>query len=84
MGNVKYFMKRWFILVSAKSLSPFYSDEKILAANQLPPWMELDCLYYIKAKSKDDFGKPTCKVKMAEALDITEKDMVLDLSLKFK
>lgn len=76
MGKVKYFMKRWFILISAKSLSPFYSDEKILQANQLPPWMELDCLYYFKIKSKEDVGTGTSKVKMAEALDISEKDMV--------
>lgn len=77
MGKVKYFMKRWFILVSAKSISPFYSDEKILAENILPPWMELDALYYFKVKSKDDIGTGNAKVKMAEVLNISEKDMVI-------
>lgn len=33
-GKVKYFQKRWFILVSAKSLFPNeYNDEKILHEN---------------------------------------------------
>jgi len=30
MTSIKYYMKRWFILISAKSVSPYYVDEKIL------------------------------------------------------
>lgn len=75
MTSYKYYMKRWFILISAKSVSPFYSDEKILQNNQLPPWMDLDTLYYFKIKNKDDIGQAKGKVILSEVLEITEKDM---------
>lgn len=39
--------------------------------------MELDALYYFKVKSKDDIGTGNAKVKMAEVLNISEKDMVI-------
>jgi len=74
MSSIKYHMKRWFILISAKSISPIYSDEKILQNNQLPPWMNLDTLYEVKIKSKDEIGQPKCKVILSEVLEITDKD----------
>ena len=37
--------------------------------------MELDALYYFKVKSREDIGSGNIKLKMAEVLDISEKDM---------
>lgn len=34
-GKVKYFMKRWYILVSSKPLNPYYIDEKFLEEKDL-------------------------------------------------
>lgn len=34
-GKMKYFMKRWFVLVSAKPLTSDFSDEDILESSDL-------------------------------------------------
>lgn len=68
-------MKRWFLLISAKSLDPYYCDEEILQETDLPPSFDLDTLYYYKLKNKDDIGEPKYVGNMAECLEIFEKDM---------
>lgn len=45
-GKVKYFSRRFFILISAKSLNIQYDDELILDESRIPPLFELDNLYY--------------------------------------
>lgn len=42
----KSFKKRWFLLVSAKSLGQ--QDSIILSETDFPPWMDSDTLYYYK------------------------------------
>ncbi len=44
-GSIKYFQKRWFILISAKSLNN-ENDDFIVDENYLPAWMSVDVLYY--------------------------------------
>ncbi|KAL4426634.1 hypothetical protein ABPG74_018712 [Tetrahymena malaccensis] len=74
-GKVKYFMKRWFILISAKPLSTEYFDEEILQETDLPPWMELDTLYQFKIESKENIGKPKKGLKMSQCIEVFDKDM---------
>ncbi|KAL4465713.1 hypothetical protein ABPG72_012395 [Tetrahymena utriculariae] len=74
-GKVKYFMKRWFILISAKPLSSEYFDEEILQETDLPPWMELDTLYQFKIESKENIGKPKKGLKMSQCIEVFDKDM---------
>lgn len=68
-------MKRWFVLISAKPLNPDYIDEEILQESALPPWMELDSLYQFKIESKENIGKGKKGLKMAECIEVFEKDM---------
>lgn len=53
-GSVKYFQKRWFILVSG---NPIFSslDDETLTEEFFPPWMHLNHIYYFKwAGNTDD------------------------------
>ncbi|CAD8118152.1 unnamed protein product [Paramecium sonneborni] len=74
-GKVKYFQKRWFILVSAKPLYPDYNDEKILHESQLPPWLELDTITYFKQKEEGKPPKAKGDVKMLDCQEIIIKNM---------
>lgn len=50
-GKTKYFQNRWFILVSARQIrNDCPLDEEILSVSQLPPWMELETIYYFDDK----------------------------------
>ena len=40
-----------------------------------PPWMELDSLYQFKIESKENIGKGKKGLKMAECIEVFEKDM---------
>lgn len=74
-GKMKYFQRRWFILISAKPLFDNDQDEEILEENKLPPWMELDTLYYFRFKDEKDKTNKKGEIKMKECLDVNEKDM---------
>ncbi|CAD8111062.1 unnamed protein product [Paramecium primaurelia] len=74
-GKVKYFQKRWFILVSAKPLYSDYNDEKILNESQLPPWLELDTITYFKQKEDGKSPKAKGDVKMLDCQEIIIKNM---------
>ncbi|CAK57824.1 unnamed protein product (macronuclear) [Paramecium tetraurelia] len=74
-GKVKYFQKRWFILVSAKPLYSDYNDEKILQESQLPPWLELDTITYFKQKEEGKPPKAKGDVKMLDCQEIIIKNM---------
>jgi len=43
--------------------------------NNRPPWMELDSLYQFKIESKENIGKGKKGLKMAECIEVFEKDM---------
>ncbi|CAD8207552.1 unnamed protein product [Paramecium octaurelia] len=74
-GKVKYFQKRWFILVSAKPLYSDYNDEKILQESQLPPWLELDTITYFKQNEDGKPPKAKGDVKMLDCQEIIIKNM---------
>ena len=74
--KMKAFRRRWFILISAKSIFPTHGDEEILQETSLPPWMERDTVYYFKIKGKDEVGKPKGAIKMCQCMEIFEKDVV--------
>jgi hypothetical protein len=53
-GKLKYFHKRWLVLVSPKPLTRGNSleklaDETILDDSLIPTWMEMDTAYYFNA-----------------------------------
>lgn len=75
--KVKIYNKRWFFLISAKSLGldPNYEDEKILQENEVPTNFNLDTLYYFKIKTKDELGQPKGVINMMNCLDVLVKDM---------
>lgn len=52
-GSVKYFQKRWFILVSGNPviMSP---DDETLTEEFFPPWMHLNHIYYFKWVGNND------------------------------
>jgi hypothetical protein len=52
-GTVKYFQKRWCILVSGAPLVPT-NEEDTLSESGLPPWMFLNHMYYFKYAGPDD------------------------------
>lgn len=52
-GTVKYFQKRWCILVSGAPLVPT-NEEEMLNESGLPPWMFLNHIYYFKYSGPDD------------------------------
>ncbi|CAD8107610.1 unnamed protein product [Paramecium sonneborni] len=74
-GKVKYFQKRWFILVSAKPLYQEYNDEKILTEAQLPTWLELDTITYFKEKEEGKPPEAKGDVRMIDCQEIIIKDM---------
>jgi hypothetical protein len=47
-GKIKIYYERWAILISSKPLFEDFTDESILENSKIPPWMELDTLYYFK------------------------------------
>ena len=50
-GLFQQIKTRYFMLFSSKSLYPnLYVSEHFLTDNQLPPWLEVNCLYEIKVK----------------------------------
>lgn len=52
-GAVKYFQKRWFILVSGNPIIQS-ADEESLTEDNFPPWMHLNNIYYFKWAGNDD------------------------------
>ena len=56
--NLSSFQKRWFVLISSKPFltteSPDTVSPQRITEDQLPPWMELDTLFYFHYKTNDD------------------------------
>jgi hypothetical protein len=53
-GKVKYWRKRWCIVISSLSITGDIEDEEFIPESSLPPWMFHDTLYYFKFKGPDD------------------------------
>lgn len=51
-----------------------YNDEKILDESSLPPWMELDTLYYFGDNIQTE-NRPSGEIKMIECQELILKNM---------
>lgn len=72
-GKIKMFVKRFFLLVSAKPLFPSkYNDEMILTEKQLPPWLDLDSLLFFSDETE---YRPKRSLKMIECQELIIKNM---------
>lgn len=69
----KSFKKRWFLLVSAKSLGQ--QDSIILSETDFPPWMDSDTLYYYKQSNHPEMA-PRKGIKMQPSIVIENRDMM--------
>lgn len=69
------FQKRWFILISSKTLfSNEEADENIIKESQLPPKMELDTIYYYQYEFEGDSSGPKGSIPMTKCLDVLKDD----------
>lgn len=55
-GKVKYFQKRWCVLISSRPLmeAKYIEDDFLLKDSCLPAWMEFDTLYYFTMENDED------------------------------
>ena len=76
--KLKFFNRRWFFLISSKSLYKDNQDDKILPESSLPYWMKFDTIYYYKIKGKSEVSNQfSGSIKISECIEITQKDMVI-------
>jgi len=69
------FQKRWFILISSKSLfSNEEVDENIIKESQLPPKIELDTMYYYQYDYEGDSSGPKGSIPMSTCLDVLKDE----------
>jgi len=73
-NNITRYQKRFFVLLSAKSLSDCLKDDIILKDEDLPPWLELETIYYFQCKSIDDSSPFIGKISLRNCLSITVED----------
>jgi len=78
--KLSIFQKRWCILISSK---PFISGESaspevipsnpetLITEDQLPPWMELDTIFYFQYKSNDDKSPFIRKIPLRNFVSVT-------------
>ena len=52
-GALKYFQKRWFILISGAPIVPTV-EEEVLKESNFPPWMYMNHIYYYKYEGPED------------------------------
>jgi len=75
-GKTKYFQNRWFILVSARQIrNDCPLDEEILSVSQLPPWMELETIYYFDDKEILTESKYLKNIVLQDCNGVIVKDM---------
>lgn len=76
------FLKQWFILISSQSFVRGEQSEKfsevLLKDDQLPPWMELDTIYYFKCKSNDDKSPFVGKIPLRNFISISIETQLSD------
>ena len=72
-GAVKFFQKRWCILISGAPLTPT-NEEETINESLLPPWMFLNHIYYFKYNGPDDDSEAQGEIP-TRLLTIRIKDM---------
>lgn len=70
-NNITRYQRRFFILISAKSLNNLIQDDTILTEDELPPWFELETIYYFQFKNKEDDSPFIGKIALRNCLNIT-------------
>jgi len=73
-NNITRYQKRFFVLISSKPLSIGLTDDIILKEEDLPPWFELETIYYFQCKNNDDSSPFIGKISMRNVLNITIED----------
>lgn len=73
-NNITRYQKRFFILISAKPLSEGLKDDIILNEEDLPPWLELETIYYFQCKNNDDSSPFIGKISLRNVINITVED----------
>lgn len=76
-GNVKYWMKRWLLLVSSRPLKEdlYVEDDFILEETNFPVWLEFDVIYYFKEESDDDDSPNIGEIPLSKVVRVEDKDM---------
>ncbi len=76
-GNVKYWMKRWLLLVSSRPLKEdlYVEDDFIMQENNFPVWLEFDVIYYFKEESDDDDSANVGEIPLSKVVRVEGKDM---------
>ena len=72
-NNITRYQRRFFILISARSLNKI-NDGVTLSEDNLPPWLELETIYYFSCKSNDDSSPFIGKISLRNCLSITVED----------
>ncbi|CAG9318772.1 unnamed protein product [Blepharisma stoltei] len=73
-GKMKYFQKRWFVLISGAPIKNDVEDDQQLAETLLPPWMYLNHIYYFKFSGLDDDSEAQGEIP-TRIVNIRIKDM---------
>mmetsp|Transcript_1864 Transcript_1864/g.4000 ORF Transcript_1864/g.4000 Transcript_1864/m.4000 type:complete len:1000 (-) Transcript_1864:67-3066(-) len=73
-GAVKFFQKRWAVMVGSHSLFPNVDSEVVLTDADLPRWMRTNHLYYFKSNSPDDSSEMLGEIP-ARLCTVKVKDM---------
>ena len=73
-NNITRYQKRFCVLLSAKPLNDGLKDDIILKDEDLPPWLELETIYYFQCKSNDDSSPFIGKISLRNCVSITVED----------
>lgn len=73
-NNITRYQKRFFVLISAKPLNNEIKDDIILTENDLPPWLELETIYYFHCKHDEDKSPFVGKIALRNCISITMED----------
>ncbi|KAL4438805.1 hypothetical protein ABPG74_013478 [Tetrahymena malaccensis] len=77
-SNNKSGYMRFFLLISSKPLylNKGYTDERILTNSDLPPWMDIDKLYYFDSNKISENKKTSKELSMQDILEVKQFDSI--------
>ena len=76
-GHVKYFITRWWFLISSRPLNmeDFLEDEHVLAETELPPLYEFDTMYYYYMDTPYDASGAQGQIPTNKIISVQIKNM---------
>ncbi|KAL4471109.1 hypothetical protein ABPG72_006490 [Tetrahymena utriculariae] len=76
--NNKSGYMRFFLLISSKPLylNKGYTDERILTNSDLPPWMDIDKIYYFDSSKITENKKSSKELLMNDILEVKQFDSI--------